>query len=128
MGIGYSSLSAWQQARGHDMHSSDINPMYTSYDSMRTCLDTLDGTGTPLAYVSADFDGDGRNENTPDIGADEYNAGYVAGCSTDPLLFCPDNTMSRAEGAVFVERGIHDLSFLLVLWSNPFQCCPHSVY
>jgi hypothetical protein len=40
-----------------------------------------------------------------------YNAGYVSGCSSDPLLYCPDNTMSRAEGAVFVERGIHDLSF-----------------
>jgi hypothetical protein len=40
-----------------------------------------------------------------------FQAGYVAGCSTDPLLFCPDQTMNRAESAVFVERGIHTAQF-----------------
>jgi hypothetical protein len=41
-----------------------------------------------------------------------YQNGYVAGCSSDPLLYCPDETMSRAESAVFVERGIHGAGFL----------------
>jgi hypothetical protein len=36
-----------------------------------------------------------------------YQDGYVAGCSTDPLLYCPEDTLTRAESAVFVERGIH---------------------
>ena len=36
-----------------------------------------------------------------------YQEGYTAGCSTSPLMYCPENTMSRAESAVFVERGIH---------------------
>jgi hypothetical protein len=36
-----------------------------------------------------------------------YQEGYTAGCSTSPLMFCPENTMSRAESAVFIERGIH---------------------
>lgn len=36
-----------------------------------------------------------------------YQAGYTAGCSTDPLMYCPEETMDRAESAVFVERGIH---------------------
>jgi hypothetical protein len=36
-----------------------------------------------------------------------YQGGYVAGCSTDPLMYCPDSTMTRAESAVFIERGIH---------------------
>jgi hypothetical protein len=36
-----------------------------------------------------------------------YQAGYVAGCSTDPLLYCPESVLTRAESAVFVERGIH---------------------
>jgi len=39
-----------------------------------------------------------------------YADGFVAGCSSDPLLFCPDNTLTRAEGAVFVERGVHGAS------------------
>ena len=36
-----------------------------------------------------------------------YQAGYTAGCQVNPLLFCPDVTMNRAESAVFVQRGIH---------------------
>jgi hypothetical protein len=36
-----------------------------------------------------------------------YAEGYTAGCATDPLRFCPDATMTRAESAVFLERGIH---------------------
>jgi subtilisin len=34
-----------------------------------------------------------------------YNAGYVAGCSSEPLLYCPDNILNRAQSAVFVLRG-----------------------
>jgi hypothetical protein len=36
-----------------------------------------------------------------------YNAGYVAGCSASPRLYCPDRILNRAESAVFVERGEH---------------------
>ena len=37
-----------------------------------------------------------------------YDAGFVAGCQTTPTrLYCPDNILSRAESAVFVERGQH---------------------
>jgi hypothetical protein len=31
--------------------------------------------------------------------------GYTGGCSTSPLLFCPDLTMNRAQAAVFMVRG-----------------------
>jgi outer membrane protein assembly factor BamB len=41
-----------------------------------------------------------------------YKAGYTAGCSTSPLLYCPDQAMNRAESAVFVERGIHGTDVL----------------
>ena len=33
-----------------------------------------------------------------------YDGGYTAGCNTNPLQYCPDRTMSRAEGAVFMLR------------------------
>jgi hypothetical protein len=36
-----------------------------------------------------------------------YQAGYTDGCATDPLLFCPDRTLNRAEGAVFTVRSVH---------------------
>jgi subtilisin len=34
-----------------------------------------------------------------------YNAGYVAGCSASPRLYCPDQILLRSESAVFVLRG-----------------------
>lgn len=41
-----------------------------------------------------------------------YQAGYVAGCGTNPLMYCPEQTMTRAESAVFVERGVHGAAYL----------------
>jgi hypothetical protein len=35
-----------------------------------------------------------------------YQAGYTAGCAEDPLLYCPDQQMNRAESAVYVVRGV----------------------
>ncbi len=34
-----------------------------------------------------------------------YDAGYTAGCSTSPLMFCPDTILDRAQSAVFMLRG-----------------------
>jgi CSLREA domain-containing protein len=34
-----------------------------------------------------------------------YANGYTGGCSTSPLLFCPDTIMNRAQAAVFMVRG-----------------------
>ncbi len=36
-----------------------------------------------------------------------YQAGITAGCNTEPLMYCPDATVTRAEMAVFLENGIH---------------------
>jgi hypothetical protein len=41
-----------------------------------------------------------------------YQAGYIAGCSLYPLMYCPDTSMTRAESAVFIERGIHGADYL----------------
>jgi hypothetical protein len=41
-----------------------------------------------------------------------YQEGYTAGCSASPLKYCPEATMTRAESAVFVERGIHGAGYL----------------
>jgi glucose/arabinose dehydrogenase/murein DD-endopeptidase MepM/ murein hydrolase activator NlpD len=37
-----------------------------------------------------------------------YYRGFVAGCQATPTrMYCPGNILSRAESAVFVERGLH---------------------
>jgi hypothetical protein len=41
-----------------------------------------------------------------------YQSGYVSGCSSNPLLYCPEAGMTRAESAVFVERGVHGAGYI----------------
>jgi serine protease len=40
-----------------------------------------------------------------------YRAGITDGCTTNPLNYCPDATVTRAQIAVFLERGIHGSSY-----------------
>ena len=41
-----------------------------------------------------------------------YNAGITSGCSTSPLMYCPESTVTRAQMAIFILRGIHGSSYL----------------
>ena len=41
-----------------------------------------------------------------------YNAGITGGCSVVPLMYCPDFTVSRAQMAVFLLRGIHGSGYV----------------
>ncbi len=40
-----------------------------------------------------------------------YNAGITSGCSTSPLMYCPAASVTRAQMAVFLLRGIHGSSY-----------------
>ena len=40
-----------------------------------------------------------------------YNAGITGGCATNPLRYCPDGTVTRAQMAVFLLRGIHGSTY-----------------
>jgi hypothetical protein len=40
-----------------------------------------------------------------------YDAGITGGCSTSPLLYCPEAGVTRAQMAVFLERGMHGAAF-----------------
>jgi len=40
-----------------------------------------------------------------------YNANITGGCGTSPLVYCPESSVTRAEMAVFLEKGIHGSTF-----------------
>jgi hypothetical protein len=40
-----------------------------------------------------------------------YNAGVTGGCSTNPLMFCPETVVTRAQMAVFLLRGEHGSTY-----------------
>jgi hypothetical protein len=41
-----------------------------------------------------------------------YREGYIEGCSSEPMAYCPDDPLSRAEISVFVDRGTHGPDFV----------------
>ncbi len=40
-----------------------------------------------------------------------YNAGVTGGCSTSPMMYCPANTVTRDQMAVFLLRGEHGSTY-----------------
>jgi hypothetical protein len=40
-----------------------------------------------------------------------YRSGITSGCVTNPLRYCPEGSVTRAQMAVFLLRGIHDASY-----------------
>jgi hypothetical protein len=40
-----------------------------------------------------------------------YSAGITAGCSTSPMRYCPDQAVTRAQMAIFIERGMNGSNY-----------------
>ncbi|HUE99837.1 MAG TPA: choice-of-anchor Q domain-containing protein [Anaerolineales bacterium] len=59
-----------------------------------------------------------------------YGAGITGGCSLSPLQYCPETTVTRAQMAVFLERGIHGSTYNppLVGGSSGFDDVPTSYW
>ena len=68
------TLADLQAQSGMDANSISANPSFVSATDMHTTSYYLDGTGTVLAQVTDDIDGQPRDASHPDIGADEFAA------------------------------------------------------
>jgi|GEM_PF-1095667 len=66
-------LAAWQVASGQDANSVSIDPFFVSATDLHVREIDLNDSGTPIAAVTDDIDGEPRNTSTPDIGADEFS-------------------------------------------------------
>jgi hypothetical protein len=40
-----------------------------------------------------------------------YAAGVTSGCSTNPMMYCPEDPVTRAQMAIFLERGMNGSAF-----------------
>ena len=70
------------------------------------------GNFTPTPNPSgmfADLPYPGIEGYTPFI-EEFYNDGITGGCSVNPLMYCPQNTVKRWQTAVFIERALGNFS------------------
>lgn len=67
----YSDIAAWNSATGGNDIS--VDPGYLSATDLHTFSIDLNAAAMPVPEVTTDFDGDPRNPNFPDIGADEFD-------------------------------------------------------
>ncbi len=74
-GTQMATLANLQTASSMDAHSIAANPGFASNTDLHATAAALDSVGTPLARVTTDIDGQPRDPNKPDIGADEFIAG-----------------------------------------------------
>jgi PKD repeat protein len=67
------TLAQWTAISGYDNNSVSVNPQYhNAPQDLHVCNLQLKNAGTPISRVTHDKDGDIRNVNSPDIGADEF--------------------------------------------------------
>ena len=115
-GFGYQTLAAWQNNAGYDATSISGDPAYyqvsnitTGLSDLHVCGSALDGAANPAFSPMYDMDGDMRDVNNPDIGADEF-AGLDALTLGDDITFCPGDSVSLEAPS--------NLTGNTVLWSN----------
>src|SRR3990170_803222 len=129
----YRDLPAFAAATGQETHGLSVAPGFLDPAAGVYRLSpgsALIDRALRLAGINDAYAGSG-----PDLGAFEYSAstfadvpsdhwayadieklfqgGFIAGCQDTPQRkYCPEASLTRAEAAVFVERGLHGGGFL----------------
>jgi PKD repeat protein len=82
-------LSDWQASAGLDSNSLSVDPKFFNDSNLHVREPLLIGAAKPFSDVIVDIDGDKRSSSRPDIGADEFSAGYDAALSIiSPIANC----------------------------------------
>lgn len=66
-------LAAWSQVSAQDAHSLSVNPNYFGNDDLHIVNEALDSHAIALPLITEDIDGEPRDLQHPDIGADEFD-------------------------------------------------------
>ncbi len=70
-GSEYITLADWKTGTSQDANSWSVDPLFVSSSDLHLIAGSpMDDKGTPVG-ITTDIDGDARDANTPDIGADE---------------------------------------------------------
>ena len=92
-GSNHSDLASFVAAVGHDTMSLSVMNSVADSATLKVCTDSLDGKGMQTAYSLMDFEGDLRDGNTPDIGADEF-ASLSSFSLGDDVTLCDGDSLT----------------------------------
>lgn len=127
------SLLNWQISLGFDYNSFQVDPGFVSgsSDLHIGTVYQLDGTGNGISNLSIDIDGDIRNPNNPDIGADEivlppigYDIGVLAfdsiieSCDSIPIFVNVKNYGDSTITNFIIDWSISQISQDSVIWNG----------
>ena len=107
-GINYSSVTAWGAAIGGDANSKRLNPFYESLTSLLPYQRRLNGAGISVGGILLDIDGELRNQQAPDVGAQEFMVDFGVTRLESPTNECTHTT--QEEVSVYL-RQFGDIPF-----------------
>jgi hypothetical protein len=97
-GTDYPDFSAWKTGTSLDPNSLYMEADFVSETDMHMQSIPADNQGIPIPKITADIDGETRDSNTPDIGADEYSGIFTLG---DDIQTCAGETIQMDAGDGF---------------------------
>jgi PKD repeat protein len=88
----YSQIGTWGAAISSDANSKKLNPFYQSAVDLLPFQKQINGAATAAANVLLDIDGELRNQQAPDIGAQEFMVDFGI-----TRLISPSNTCAQSD-------------------------------
>ncbi|KAF2515462.1 hypothetical protein E0W68_13075 [Flavobacterium salilacus subsp. salilacus] len=97
------TLSGWQSFTGKDTNSISELPVFVSANDLHLAgndNDAINNLGTPIATITKDIDGQIRNTDAPDMGADEFGPIQMPAPGSGDGVYC-DNSVTW-DGAAWI--------------------------
>jgi len=112
------NLSDWKKYSGKESKSIAINPSFYEEDNYHVFSSALDGAGCPISGINTDIDGEKRNLNNPDIGADEFTVyPYDAAMIKIVSPYNPCDSTSTDIAVKIVNAGTKTITQIKIAWS-----------
>jgi gliding motility-associated-like protein len=87
----YFNLQSWGMAIGGEANALNVNPFFAAVDSYKPYQRALNGAGIAAGNILLDIEGEIRNQQAPDIGADEFMIDFGITELISPGISCDRN-------------------------------------
>jgi hypothetical protein len=108
MGVDYSDLTAWGPALGFDANSINFNPFYVSNTDLLPYQRQINGSGISIPNIYVDIENELRNQQAPDIGAQEFMVDFGITQLISPTNEC---THTENENVTVMLKQFGDVPF-----------------